>query len=167
MVSVDTHISGSVGNRNPQPRRDLRRRVPAPEVPFDDFAQRQVDRELGRLGAARTVPCERLRAAGAIFPATVGVATQLAGDRRRRANQPPRDRPDRLQPASGRPRAHPRGVSIAGSSRRDRPATSAKMLTRLPCGSLPRLRTIPPHARGQRTRPASRARARENPTALF
>ena len=52
--------------------------------------------QLGRLGTAGSLPRQRVRAAGAILPARVGVTTQLARDRRGRATQPPSDRSHRL-----------------------------------------------------------------------
>src|SRR5450755_2289465 len=69
------------GEPQPQPRRDLGRRVLARQVLLDDRAQRQVDGELGRLGTPGALPRQRMRTAGAILPTRVGVTTQLARDR--------------------------------------------------------------------------------------
>ena len=88
------------GEPHSQSRRDLRRRVLACQVLLDDLAQRRVDRKLGRLGTLGSLPGQRVRAAGAILPPGVGVAAQLARDRRWGATQPPRDPADRLTAGS-------------------------------------------------------------------
>src|SRR5439155_17493038 len=59
-------------------------------------AQRQVDRPPGRLGPAGSLPGQRVRRDRAIAAMTIGVAPQLAGDRRRRATQAPSDAAHRL-----------------------------------------------------------------------
>ena len=80
----------------PQPPGDLLGRVAPQQIVLHELAQRHVDGQLGRLGAARALIGERVRRRRAVAATAVGVATQLARDRRRRPPQAPRDHADRL-----------------------------------------------------------------------
>jgi len=70
------------------------------KILLDDLTQLPVDHQLGRLGAARALVGQRMRGRRPVAAATIGVASQLPADRRRRAPQPTRDRAHRLAPGT-------------------------------------------------------------------
>ena len=84
------------GELAPQAPGDLLGRVAPPQIILHELAQRHVDGQPGRLGAARALVGQRVCRRRPVTAAAVGVATQLARDRRRCAPQSPRDHPDRL-----------------------------------------------------------------------
>jgi len=104
-----------VGEAAAQPPGDLLGRVATNQIVLHDPAQREVGRELGRLGAARAVVGQRVRHRRAVTTVAVGVATQLARDRRRRPSQAPGDRSDRLA------RARASAISSRSANDRQRP----------------------------------------------
>ncbi len=85
-----------VGELDPQPTGDLLGRVATREILLDLRPQRQVDLKLRRLGAARAPVGRRVRAGGPVAAAAIGVAPQLARDRRGRPAEAPRYAADRL-----------------------------------------------------------------------
>jgi tRNA synthetases class I (I, L, M and V) len=140
-----------IGEPAAQPPGDLLGREAPPQIVLHELAQREVGRELRRLGAARALVGERVpgrRAVAAV--AAIGVALQFPRDRRRQPPQAPSDHADRL---------------AAGPAERDLLALGRRQAA--PLRSRPRRGRTPPHAATQRVPclryvPAARAASAMN-----
>ncbi len=76
-----------VGEREPQPAGDLRRRPVLPQLRRHQIAQDRIAGELASLWSPRTLPGAPIGLGGPV-PASAAMAIELTGDRRRRSAEP-------------------------------------------------------------------------------